>query len=130
YQQIYPIVALGVLLAINSIPSALTQILGGAEAQRPFIKKLMMVLQIIGALCCIVLFISAEGIAKIMGDEALTPMIRAASVSFLIVGMLGVLRGYFQAKFEMNPPAFSQVIEQMIRVGMIGIVILLFTQHQ
>lgn len=130
YQQIYPIVALGVVLASNAIPSALTQILGGAEAQRPFIKKLMMVLQIIGAVCCIVLFISAEGIAKIMGDEALTPMIRAASVSFLIVGMLGVLRGYFQAKFEMNPPAFSQVIEQMIRVGMIGIVILLFTQHQ
>ena len=130
YQQIYPIVALGVVLASNAIPSALTQILGGTEAQRLFIKRLMIVLQIMGAFCCITLFVSAEGLAKIMGDVALTPMIRAASLSFLVVGMLGVLRGYFQAKFEMNPPAFSQVIEQMIRVSIISVVILLFTQQQ
>ncbi|UEX89962.1 polysaccharide biosynthesis protein [Staphylococcus ratti] len=129
YQQIYPIVALGVVLASNAVPSALTQMLEGEEANRSLIRKLIVTLQMVGVLCCVILLIGAQWIAQIMGDIALAPMIRAASVAFLVVGMLGVLRGYFQAKFDMNKPAFSQVIEQMIRVGIIGIVIVLFTQH-
>lgn len=35
YQQIYPIVALGVVLASNAIPSALTQILGEPKPNAP-----------------------------------------------------------------------------------------------
>ncbi|MBY7665528.1 polysaccharide biosynthesis protein [Staphylococcus agnetis] len=130
YQQIYPIVALGVVLASNAIPSALTQILGGREANRSLIRRLIFVLELIGCLICLILFLGADLIASLMGDSHLAPMIRAASVTFIIVGALGVLRGYFQSTFDMNKPAFSQVIEQMIRVSMIGIVILFFTHQQ
>ena len=74
-------------------------------------------------------FSSANMISKLMGDVHLTPMIRMASFSFIFVGVLGVLRGYFQSKQEMNIPAISQVIEQLIRVCLIMIAILLFVKQ-
>lgn len=64
-----------------------------------------------------------------MGDDRLTPMLRMASFSFIFIGILGVLRGFYQTKQEMNIPAISQVIEQFIRVGLIIIAIVLFSLH-
>lgn len=130
YQQIYPIVALGVVLASNAIPSALTQILGGKEANRALIRQLIIVLEVFGCLICLTLFIGADIVATLMGDVHLAPMIRAASVAFVVVGVLGILRGYYQSTFDMNKPAFSQVIEQAIRVSIIVVVIVLFTQSR
>ena len=76
------------------------------------------------------LLISAKWIAILMGDANLAPMLRAASFSYLFVGVLGVLRGYYQAQHEMNIPAMSQVIEQVVRVGIIMIAVLLYLlQH-
>ncbi len=46
-----------------------------------------------------------------MGDSHLTPMIQAASLSFIFIGMLGVLRGYYQSANNMTVPAISQVIK-------------------
>ncbi|QLK85301.1 polysaccharide biosynthesis protein [Staphylococcus sp. 17KM0847] len=123
YQQVYPIVALGVVLSSNAIPSALTQMLDGQHATKFLMRRLWMVTEIIGSICCVMLFVGATEIARWMGDSQLTPMLRAASVSFLFIGALGLLRGYFQEKYEMTYPAYSQVLEQCIRVTMIGFVI-------
>ena len=52
-------------------------------------------------------------------------MIRMASLSYLFIGIL-VCRGYYQSQRRMNIPAISQVIEQIIRVGLIIVAIGLF----
>ncbi|KIX89872.1 stage V sporulation protein B [Staphylococcus microti] len=129
YQQIYPIVALGVVLSSNAIPSALTQILDGRPANRTTFRRLTVTIELIGITCGVVLFLSAAQVAHWMGDPQLTPMLHAASASFLVVGLLGLLRGHFQSQHQMVYPAYSQVIEQLIRVGMIGVVIVCFI-HQ
>ncbi|MDO5376531.1 MAG: polysaccharide biosynthesis protein [Staphylococcus rostri] len=129
YQQIYPIVALGVVLSSNAIPSALTQILDGQQANRTTFRRMSVVVALLGIGCSVVLFLSAGKIAQWMGDSQLTPMLQAASVSFLVVGLLGLFRGYFQAQQQMVYPAYSQVIEQFIRVGIIGIVIVCFMRQ-
>ena len=41
-----------------------------------------------------------------MGDDRLTPMLRMASFSFIFIGILGVLRGFYQTKQEMNIQLF------------------------
>ena len=64
-----------------------------------------------------------------MGDSHLTPMIQAASLSFIFIGMLGVLRGYYQSANNMTVPAISQVIEQVIRVGIIIVTIIIFVDR-
>ena len=71
----------------------------------------------------------ANNIANMMGDGHLTPMIQAASLSFIFIGMLGVLRGYYQSANNMTVPAISQVIEQVIRVGIIIVTIVIFVDR-
>ncbi|UXR71807.1 MULTISPECIES: oligosaccharide flippase family protein [unclassified Staphylococcus] len=129
YQQIYPIVALGVVLSSNAIPSAFTQILDGRPPSRPMFRRLILIMEPMGILIWALLYMGAGQIARWMGDPQLTPMLQAASVSFLVVGILGLLRGHFQAQHQMNYPAYSQVIEQCIRVGIIGIVIVYFIRQ-
>lgn len=126
YQQIYPIVALGVVLSSNALPSAYTQMLGHRRVSKPFFIRLCRILTSVGIVICALMFIGAKVVALLMGDPQLTPMIRAASFSFVSVGALGLLRGYFQSKYEMHMPAYSQVLEQLVRVGLIGVVIGLF----
>lgn len=129
YQQIYPIVALGVVLSSNALPSAYTQMLGHQHISKPFFIRLCRILTGVGLAICVLMFIGAKAVALLMGDSQLTPMIQAASFSFICVGALGLLRGYFQSKYEMHMPAYSQVLEQLVRVGLIGVVIGLFIRH-
>ncbi|HCG75041.1 MULTISPECIES: polysaccharide biosynthesis protein [Staphylococcus] len=128
YQQVYPIVALGMILSMNAIPSAVTQVLGVNSSISTY-SKVMLRLQYVGFAIFVVIFICAHPIAVWMGDDRLTPMLRMASFSFIFIGILGVLRGFYQTKQEMNIPAISQVIEQFIRVGLIIIAIVLFSLH-
>lgn len=128
YQQVYPIVALGVILSMNAIPSAVTQTFSASGQPNQYTRVLLR-LQFAGVIFFLVLFTCAHWVAFLMGDVNLAPMLRAASVSFLFVGILGVYRGYYQAHHEMNIPAISQVIEQFIRVVIIMIAIVMFMSH-
>lgn len=125
YQQIYPIVALGVILSMNAIPSALTQTFG-MERNDAKSASILIKLQYVCVAFFLILFLCAKWIAKLMGDTNLAPMISAASFSFIFLSALGVLRGYYQSKQEMNTPAISQVVEQFVRVVVIMVAIALF----
>lgn len=128
YQQIYPIVALGMILSMNAIPSAVTQVLGVHSPIASY-SKVMLRLQYVGLAIFTIIFIGAYPLALWMGDSRLTPMLRMASFSFVLIGILGVLRGFYQTKQAMNIPAISQVIEQLIRVSLIIVAIVLFSLH-
>lgn len=125
YQQIYPIVALGMILSMNAIPSAVTQTLG-INGQPSSFSKVLIRFQTLGIVIFLMLLLLAHPVAILMGDSRLAPMIRMASLSYLFIGILGVCRGYYQSQRRMNIPAISQVIEQIIRVGLIIVAIGLF----
>ncbi|EKU46160.1 polysaccharide biosynthesis protein [Staphylococcus massiliensis] len=127
YQQVYPIIAICVVLATNALPSAITQTMGSKQRTQNF-NHLFSSFQIIGVIIAIFIFVMAPILAMLMGDAGLTPMIRVSSLAALGVAGLSVCRAYFQMRHRMNEPAISQVIEQLFRVGTILIAILLFTQ--
>ena len=72
-------------------------------------------------------FMFANMITRWMGDSNLAPMLKMASFSFILIGVLGVLRGFYQSKQVMTIPAISQVIEQVIRVSLIIVAIIMFS---
>ncbi|MDU4743486.1 MAG: oligosaccharide flippase family protein [Staphylococcus epidermidis] len=109
YQQIYPVVALGVILSMNAIPSAVTQVIGVNRSDEVY-TRVMFRLQCIGFIVFILLFMFANMITRWMGDSNLAPMLKMASFSFILIGVLGVLRGFYQSKQVMTIPAISQVI--------------------
>lgn len=51
-----------------------------------------------------------------MGDARLVPLIQATSFIYLLVPFVAVFRGIFQGAEQMKPTAYSQVVEQSIRV--------------
>ncbi|SUM60902.1 low temperature requirement B protein [Staphylococcus petrasii] len=125
YQQIYPIVALGMILSMNAIPSAVTQTLD-SNGQASAFSRVLIGFQLIGLAIFAIILVLAHPIAILMGDPHLAPMLRMASLSYLFIGVLGVFRGYYQSRQRMHIPAISQVIEQFIRVGIIIVAITLF----
>ena len=126
YQQIYPVVALGVILSMNAIPSAVTQVIGVNRSDEVY-TRVMFRLQCIGFIVFILLFMFANMITRWMGDSNLAPMLKMASFSFILIGVLGVLRGFYQSKQVMTIPAISQVIEQVVRVSLIIVAIIMFS---
>ncbi|GMA64003.1 polysaccharide biosynthesis protein [Alicyclobacillus fastidiosus] len=65
------------------------------------------------------LYLFAPEWAVIAGDPESVSAIRAISPALLVVPILSVLRGYFQGYQWMDPTAFSQVLEQLVRVATI-----------
>lgn len=125
YQQIYPLVALGVILSMHALPSATTQMLG-TQGDAARYTRVLTYVQIAGVATFGVILATAPYIAQLMGDVQLTPMIRVASSTFLVVGALGILRAHYQARQSMHIPAYSQVIEQVIRVAVILVTVVVF----
>src|SRR5699024_877083 len=118
YQQVYPIVALGVILTMNAIPSAVTQTFG-VNGQASQYTRVLLRLQYIGIVFFFLMFICAHWVALLMGDFNLALMLRAASVSFLFVGVLDVFRGFYQAHQHMITLVISQVMDQFILIAII-----------
>lgn len=77
YQQIYPVVALGVILSMNAIPSAVTQVIGVNRPDEVY-TRIMFRLQCIGFIVFILLFMFANMITRWMGDSNLAPMLKMA----------------------------------------------------
>lgn len=127
YQQVYPFLSLATILSMNAIPSAVTQNFGEHWTHRKM-SHVMIGIQSACFVLFALIFTLAPVIAHVMGDMHLTPMVRMASCSFLVVGCLGVLRGSFQSRQQMDAPAYSQVIEQIVRVGIILVLIVVYIQ--
>lgn len=116
----------GIPLAISKIISEYDT-LGYYESKEKVFKVAKRILNIIGIICFLILFIFAADISTlIIGDvtggntkEDITFVIRIISTSILIVPLLSVYRGYLQGHTYMTPTSISQVLEQLVRVSII-----------
>ncbi|WP_412988798.1 oligosaccharide flippase family protein [Pediococcus siamensis] len=125
YQQIYPIYGIGITFALSGFPVFVSKLIAEQEttaskvrvAQRAFV-----ILSGISVVIVAALMGGAPFIAQAMGDGGLTPIIRCVSLMFLFMPFLAVGRGYYQGIFQMGPTARSQIMEQVVRVGVIIVV--------
>ncbi|MDN6639885.1 MAG: polysaccharide biosynthesis protein [Tetragenococcus sp.] len=122
YQQVYPIYGIAMTFALTGFPQFLSKLV--AEQTSPRAKQ--QILNDSYALLCWsalilwgVTFFFSHGLASLMGDPALALVIRVASFTFLLMPVLSLYRGLFQGELLMVPTAVSQVVEQLLRVGII-----------
>ena len=125
FQMAYPIYATLLAIATAGFPVAISKLVAerlalsdSAGASRIF-KVAMVLLTAGGVATFCVLFFGADLWAKVAGDQSAAPVIRAIAPALLVVPVMSVIRGYFQGYQWMEPTAFSQVIEQFIRVATI-----------
>ncbi|MFB1051067.1 oligosaccharide flippase family protein [Paraliobacillus sp. JSM ZJ581] len=125
YQQIYPFLGMAMMFALYGLPTAISKLI--AEKTEGGRKKLLStdfyrivtVTFLFSFLLAIVLFMLAPPIASMMDDRSLIPSLRMSAFVFLVIPFVSSLRGLFQGYNNMKPTAYSQITEQLLRVGLI-----------
>jgi stage V sporulation protein B len=115
YQSAYNYYTIILLISSYSIPSAISKViaqkLGVKEyrnAHRIFICALGYVL-VVGGAASLFLFFGAG----LFVESAAVPVLRTFAPTVFVYGILGVLRGYFQAHKSMVQTSISQILEQI-----------------
>ncbi|MBP2242590.1 PST family polysaccharide transporter [Cytobacillus eiseniae] len=125
YQQVYPFYGVAFVLATSGFPVVISKMYTehiakkGKQDIQSFFIICTMVLMAIGLSCFAFLYLGAEWLAVQMNDPQLAPLLRMVSITFLIIPVIALFRGYFQGVGNMVPTAVSQVGEQLVRVLLI-----------
>lgn len=116
YQMAYQIYTMILLVSSYSIPSAISKVIAQKlavreyrNAHRIFICSMWYVLAVGGA-ASLFLFLGAG----LLVEGAAVPVLRVLAPTVFFSGILGVLRGYFQAHKSMAQTSVSQILEQII----------------
>ncbi len=115
YQSAYNYYTIILLISSYSIPAAISKVIAQKlalkeynNAHRVFKCALAYVL-VVGGLASLLLFFGA---GWFVAEEAI-PVLRTFAPTVFVYGILGVLRGYFQAHGSMVQTSVSQVLEQI-----------------
>lgn len=125
YQQIYPIYGIGMTLALNGLPAFISKLVAeneDANQRELVIRDTSRILIMTSISIFMLLYFGSFMLADLMGDILLAPVIKSVSSMFLLMPYLSMSRGYYQGILDMRPTAYSQVIEQFIRVSIIILV--------
>ncbi len=121
YQMVYPVYCLLLTISATGIPSSIAKLtaerLGKGESDKPLFVKAMKLFLVIGLLGALVMAAVAPFLARAQGSEEVLFGYYALAPSVLLVSAISVLRGYFQGRSRMLPTAFSEVVEQAVKVG-------------
>lgn len=136
YMMAYPTFILAVTLTQVGLPVAIAKRVAEAEVtgNSAKVKKILVIsLLITGSLSIVftpMLFFGAPFIVDTFFTDSrvMYPLITIAPV-IPIIAVSSVLRGYFQGKQNMRPAAVSQIIEQSIRIILIGVLATIFLPY-
>ncbi|WP_209122828.1 stage V sporulation protein B [Alkalihalobacillus sp. BA299] len=128
YMMAVPTLLLVITITQLGLPVAISKLVAEAEARedRKKIKRILVVslavTSILSAIFTTAMIVFAPIIAKtLLTDErAYLPLIAIAPI-VPIVALSSVLRGYFQGRQNMRPTAYSQVIEQVVRITLVAV---------
>ena len=121
YDSAYAAYSIILLISSYSIPSAVSKVIAQRlavkeyrNAHRIFQCAFVYVL-VVGGIASLFVFFGARVLVKM--ESAVFPLQVLAPTIFLS-GILGVLRGYFQAHKTMLQTSLSQILEQLVNAGM------------
>lgn len=126
YQQIYPFIGIIMILSLYSFPTAISKLsVHLLEKNKQglslysFYGPVFLILFIINSFLSLTLFFFSEKLSYFIGDGQLAETFFILSFAFLLIPFVSLVRGVFQANDNMKPTAYSQIIDQLIRVTII-----------
>ncbi|WP_044894674.1 stage V sporulation protein B [Bacillus alveayuensis] len=128
YMMAVPTLVLVITLTQLGLPIAISKLVAEAEAvgDRKKVKKILVVSLTVTGVLSIFFLPAMILLAPILSETLFTdsrtyyPLL-AISPVVPIVAISSVLRGYFQGKQQMKPYAYSQLIEQIVRISLIAV---------
>ncbi|GKV54648.1 cell division protein [Sporosarcina sp. NCCP-2222] len=133
YQYAYIPYNLALSIAISGAPLAISKYvskynaLGDYATGKKLMKSGMLVMSVTGFLSFLILYFLAEPIAGLVHKsedqsfsiEEIATVIRWVSYALLAVPLMSIVRGYFQGFQKFEPTSVSQLVEQIIRIGVV-----------
>lgn len=120
YDSAYAAYSIVLLISSYSIPSAVSKVIAQKlalkeyrNAHRIFRCALIYVL-VVGGIASLFVFFGAGLLVEM--ESAVLPL-RVLAPTIFLSGILGVLRGYFQAHKTMAQTSLSQILEQLVNAG-------------
>jgi stage V sporulation protein B len=128
YMMAFPTFILVVTLTQMGLPVAISKNIAEAEAKGNYseIKKILVVSLAVTISLSLIFTPALLLLAPILSttlftdERVLYPLMAIAPV-VPIIAISSVLRGYFQGRQNMRPSAFSQIIEQLVRITLIAV---------
>ncbi|MDD3243969.1 MAG: polysaccharide biosynthesis protein [Eubacteriales bacterium] len=124
YTQVYPFYNYLLLFSTAGIPSAIAKMVSEAHVQgeyrtiRRILRVSLTLLFVAGLVASVILFSCSGFIAEKIKDPMVVASLQALSPALFFVALISVLRGYFQGLQNMAPTALSQVVEQLVKLGL------------
>lgn len=116
YSSAYNIYTIILLISSYSIPSAISKVIAQRLALREYKNAhrifhcAILYVVIVGGIASLITFFGAG----LFVEENCKAVLRVFAPTIFLSGLLGVLRGYFQAHRTMVQTSFSQIIEQIL----------------
>jgi stage V sporulation protein B len=128
YMMAVPTLVLVITITQIGLPVAISKLVAEAETvgDNKQVKKILVVSLTVTGTLSIIFFPAMILLAPLLSETLFTdsrtyyPLL-AISPVVPIVAISSVLRGYFQGKQQMKPYAYSQLIEQIVRISLIAI---------
>lgn len=121
YQLVFPVYALFLVLSTLGIPTALSRIVAEKRAMNEptgrYLFCALLTLCTLGTICALLTVCLASPLAKWQGNEDTYLGFVVISPSIVLAGIIAGFRGYFQGEMYMLPTALSNVIEQLVKLG-------------
>lgn len=116
YSTAYNFYTIILLVSSYSIPSAISKVIAGKLALREYknayrvFRCALLYVVVVGGLASLFTFFCAGFLVK----ENSAAVLRVFAPTIFLSGILGVLRGFFQAHGTMMQTSFSQILEQIL----------------
>lgn len=125
YQLIFPVYGICHTLYASGIQTAISKLVaenGGSNQRTASSRRILLcgaVLSFCLALACsLLLYLNADTVATVfLKEAACAPSLRILSLVFPFCGITSCINGYSYGKSKSALPAFTQIAEQLIRVG-------------
>lgn len=131
YQQVYPFLGIAIMLGTTGFPVMVSKLLSehGEENRRIITRVSLVYITLLSLVLFFCLYIGAGRIASLMADSQLILLIQMSAFVFLFLPLTVMLRGVFQSDGMMLPTAISQLVEQLIRVGVLLVLSFYFVRR-
>ena len=122
YQLVYPFYCLLLTVSATGIPSSIAKLAAERRASGrsdlPVLKSALILFLGVGGVGTLLMMALSPLLSGAQGSPELKSGYLALAPSVLLVSGISVFRGWFQGRNNMFPTAFSEVLEQIVKVGL------------
>lgn len=128
FTLVYPVYMAILIISVAGIPITISKLISEARVKkadddiRDIFVTSAIITFLLGSISFILMFLFSEHIALVLGGTYATYSIMIVSITLLFAPYMAVYRGFFQGYGDMKPTAYSQVLEQFVRVALILVI--------